>query len=61
MRRKAALQEETETRQPALATRQARRKETPHYISVDELPEEARFRQFSTQSKHLVDTIKMIA
>jgi hypothetical protein len=61
MRRKAALQEEIETLQHALATLKASRKETPHHISVDELPEEARFRQLSTQSKHLVDTIKMIA
>jgi len=61
VRRKAALQEEIETLQHALATLKASRKETPRHISVDELPEEARFRQLSTQSKHLLDTIKMIA
>jgi hypothetical protein len=61
VRRKAALQEEIETLQHALATLKASRKETPHHITVDELPEEARFRQLSTQSKHLLDTIKMIA
>jgi hypothetical protein len=61
MRRKAALQEEIETLQHQLDTLKAERKETPHHIRVDELPEQARFRQLSTQSKHLVDTIKMIA
>ncbi len=61
VRRKAALQEEIETLQHTLATLKVSRKETPHHITVDELPEEARFRQLSTQSKHLLDTIKMIA
>jgi len=61
VRRKAALQEEIETLGHALATLKANRKETPQHITVDELPEEARFRQLSTQSKHLVDTVKMIA
>ncbi len=61
VRRKAALQEEIETLQHDLDTLKAKRKETPHHITVDELPEEARFRQLSTQSKQLVDTIKMVA
>ncbi len=61
IRRKAALQEEIEARQGELAVHNAQRKETPHHIRIDELPEEARFRQFSTQGKQLVDTIKMIA
>jgi hypothetical protein len=61
VRRKAALQEEIETLQHELDTRKAERKETPHHIRIDELPEEARFRQLSAQSKQLVDTIKMIA
>ena len=61
LQRKAALKEEIETLQHDLNALKARRKQTPHHITVDELPEEARFRQLSTQSKHLVDTIKMIA
>jgi hypothetical protein len=61
VRCKAALQEEIETLQQELATRKAERKATPQHIPIDELPEEARFRQLSTQSKHLLDTIKMIA
>jgi hypothetical protein len=61
VRRKAALQEEIEALQSDLATLKSKRKATPHHLAIDELPEEARFRQLSTQSKHLVDTIKMIA
>jgi len=61
VRRKATLQEAIEALQQELATRKAERKATPQHIPIDELPEEARFRQLSTQSKHLVDTIKMIA
>ena len=61
LRRKAALQEEIETLQHDLHTLKIKRKETPHHITVVELPEEARFRQLSTQSKQLVDTIKMVA
>jgi hypothetical protein len=61
MRRKAALKEEIETLQHQLEALKTERKETPHHITIDELPEEARFRQLSTQSRHLVDTIKMIA
>ena len=61
LRRKASSQEEIEALQRHLDTLKAKRKETPHHIAIEELPEEARFRQLSTQSKHLVDTIKMIA
>jgi hypothetical protein len=61
VRRKAALHEEIETLQRELDTLKAKRKETPHHITIDKLPEKARFRQLSTQSKHLVDTIKMVA
>ncbi len=61
VRRKAALQEAIEALQGELDTLKAKRKQTPHHIRFDELPEEAQFRQLSTQSKHLVDTLKMIA
>jgi len=37
------------------------RKETPKYIDVNDLPENQKFKRLSTQSKHLVDTIKMTA
>jgi len=61
LRRKAALQDEIEILQHELDTLKTKRKETPHHIPLDELPEEARFRQLSSQSKQLIDTIKMIA
>jgi len=61
IRRKAALQEEIETLQCELDTLKTKRKETPHHITTDALPEEARFLQLSTQSKQLIDTVKMIA
>ena len=38
-----------------------RRKATAKHITYSELPEAARFDRLSTQGKHLVDTIKMIA
>ena len=37
------------------------RKKVAHHITVKELPDDQRFDRLSTQSKHLVDTIKMIA
>ena len=61
VRRKADLQEDIEAMQSELDTLKAKRKETPHHITVDELPENARFLQLSTQSKQLIDAIKMIA
>ena len=61
VRRKAALQEDIEALQRELETLKTQRKATPHHIPFDELPEEAQFSQLSTQSKHLVDTLKMIA
>ena len=61
LRRKATLREDIGALQHELDTLKAKRKQTPHHITTDELPEAARFRQLSTQSKQLVDTIKMIA
>jgi hypothetical protein len=61
IQRKSDLQEAIEAMQSELDTLKAKRKETPHHITTDELPEEARFLQLSTHSKHLIDTIKMIA
>ena len=61
LRLNAALQEDIETLQRDINALQEKRKQTPHHITVEELPEEARFRQLSSQSKHLLDTLKMIA
>jgi hypothetical protein len=44
-----------------LSALKIKRKETKRYITIAELPEDQKFRQLSTHSKHLIDTIKMIA
>ena len=37
------------------------RKETHRHIAIKDLPEDQRFKQLSTHSKHFVDAIKMVA
>ncbi len=59
--KKAELQEEIEGLNKELEQLKRQRKEVKHHITVAELPEPARFKQLSTQSKHLIDTIKMVA
>ena len=61
VRKKAALQEHIEQLQAEMQTLKNTRKATAHHIPFKELPELQRFRQLSTHSKHLIDTIKMIA
>ena len=60
-RRKAELQEHITKLQEEVAALKAERKATKRHIALKELPEEERFKRLSTQSKHFVDTIKMIA
>jgi hypothetical protein len=55
VQRKAKLHGEIESLQTEIQTLKQARKATAHHISVDELPEEQRFPQLSTQSKHLID------
>jgi len=47
--------------QKEVAELKALRKATKRHITYNELPQEARFDRLSTQSKHLIDTIKMVA
>ena len=61
VRKKAALQEHIEQLKAEMQTLKNTRKATAHHIPFKELPEPQRFRQLSTHSKHLIDTIKMIA
>lgn len=61
LKQKAALQEEIEYFQKQIKTLKEQRKKTSHHICVKDLPENERFEQLSTQSKHFIDTIKMIA
>lgn len=61
LRRKAALQEEIDLLRKDIQSNKEARKATPRHIPVTELPESDRFHQLRTQSKHLIDTIKMVA
>jgi len=61
LQRKADCQEEIEHLQKELETLKAARKETARHIAIDELPEDEKFQKLSTPSKHLFDTIEMIA
>jgi len=59
--KKAELQEQIEALTKKLDALKDQRKAVKHHITMAELPEEERFKQLSTQSKHLIDTIKMVA
>jgi len=59
--KKAELQEQIEGLTKELDKLKNQRKAVQHHITIAELPEEERFKQLSTQSKHLIDTIKMVA
>ena len=59
--RKSDLQETIGQMQKEVAELKALRKATKRHITYNELPQEARFDRLSTQSKHLIDTIKMVA
>jgi len=61
IQRKAEVREAVEHLQIECQKLKEERKETKHHITVAELPEEERFEQLSIPSKHLVDTIKMVA
>jgi len=61
MQQKAELNEAIEQQKNALEALKKTRKETLHHIDVNDLPEDQKFKKLSTQSKHLVDTIKMTA
>lgn len=60
-RRKAELHEHITQLQKEVAALKAEREATKRHIPFNELPEEDRFARLSTQSKHFIDTIKMIA
>ena len=55
------LQQECERRGQKLDVLKAQRKSTPRHLMLKDLPEEERFEQLRTESKHFVDTIKLIA
>ncbi len=59
--KKAALKEAVDALQAQLIELKANRKATDRHIAVKDLPEDQRFTQLSTHSKHFVDAIKMVA
>ena len=59
--KKAELQEQIETLTNELDELKAQRHALKHHITIAELPEQERFKRLSTQSKQLIDTIKMVA
>ncbi len=61
LKKKTAWQEEIECFQAQLKTLKEKRKKLLHHIKVKDLPEAEQFKQLSTQSKHFIDTVKMIA
>ena len=58
---KAELQEQIASLQSDVDTLKAQRKATARHIPFEQLPEEARFDRLRVHTKHLIDTIKMIA
>jgi hypothetical protein len=57
---KTALKQKIDDLQEKIKSLKENRKNIPRHIMVKELPEEERFDRLSGESKHLVDTIKMI-
>ena len=57
----ADMQEEIKHLQTEVGAVKEKRKATVHHVALAELSEEERFKTVSTHSKHLIDTIKMIA
>lgn len=57
---KVALKDQIETMQRELETLKTRRKQTARHIPLKDLPEDQRFKQLSTHSKHFIDAIKML-
>lgn len=60
-KKKADMQDEIKNIQKEMATIKEKRKNTACHMIVSELPEGDRFRALSADSRHLIDTVKMIA
>jgi len=60
-RHKVALQEEIAGIDKELGELKERRTDIPSHLSFKDLPEDQRFDRLAVQSKHFIDTIKMIA
>ena len=58
---KGQLQEQIQHLELEIDKLKQERKQTPHHIPIQSLPEKDRFTRLRTERKHFVDTIKMIA
>jgi hypothetical protein len=58
---KARLQEKIDHLRHKVDELKKERSTIPHHVAIKELPDQERFDRLSTESKHLVDTIKLIA
>jgi len=61
LQKKAHLKDDIEQQKRNVEALKKARKETRHHIDINELPEDQKFKQLSTHSKHLIDAIKMTA
>jgi len=59
--KKAELQETADHLRDKLTALKGERKKTQRHVTLGELPEDARFERLAVNSKHFIDTIKMIA
>lgn len=59
--RKRELKEHLESLEQEVEKAKQKRKETPHHLKWEELPEPSKFERLSPSRKHLTDTVKMIA
>jgi hypothetical protein len=59
--RKAQLREDIQARGLQIDKLKQLRKNTPHHVAVQSLPDEDRFTRLRTERKHFIDTLKMIA
>ncbi len=59
--KKVALQEAIDGLDKELGALKEHRKDIPSHLSFKDLPEDQRFDRLAVQSKHFIDTIKMIA
>lgn len=59
--KKAELQEEAQHLREELAALKGARKNLKRHITFRELPDDARFERLAVSSKHLIDTVKMVA
>lgn len=59
--KKAALQESIERLDKDIQELKEKKKQIPHYLAIQELPEKYRFAQLARRRKHFLETIKMIA